>query len=216
MTMIEWFKNLDTWKKIVFSLAAVMVLAGIIVLIAIFIPKYTGPEENCVFLNEKANLHNEYYITVTDFSDRNTISILKNANDLEETELIGTDKHYISVTVLIEHINVANSKELHDLDIDDFKLKDHTGVQLKNINFFSKENGLALENKNFSTIKSQTDYKWVNTQIMPGEQKSITLYFEASKNISTNDTTIVLETDFFSGRSNGKSGTDIVLAKRAA
>ena len=51
---------------------------------------------------------------------------------------------------------------------------------------------------------------------MPGEQKSITLYFEASKNISTNDTTIVLETDFFSGRSNGKSGTDIVLAKRAA
>ena len=85
MTMIEWFKNLDTWKKIVFSLAAVMVLAGIIVLIVIFIPKYTGPEENCVFLNEKANLHNEYYITVTDFSDRNTISILKNANDLEET-----------------------------------------------------------------------------------------------------------------------------------
>ena len=209
--MIEWYKNLDTWKKIVLPTAII----AIIVVTIVFIPKYTGPEENCTFLSEKANLHNEYYITVTNFSDESKISVIKNKDDLEETELIGTDMHYISVTILIEHINVANSKELHELDIDDFKLKDHTGVQLKNVNLFSKEKGLALENKNFSTKKSETDYKWVNTQIMPGEKKTITLYFEMPKNISTNDTIIVLETDFFNGRSNGKAATDIVLAKRS-
>lgn len=210
--MFEWYKNLDTWKKIVFPI----VIIAIIVVLIIFIPKYTGPEENCIFLNKKANLHNEYYITVMDFSGNNKISVIKNKGDFEETELISTDKHYISVTILIEHVNVANSNELHKLDIDDFKLKDHTGVQLKNINFFSKENGVALENKNFSTTKSEIDYKWVDIQIMPGEQKTITLYFEVPKNISTNDTTIVLETDFFNGRLNGKAGTDIVLAKRSA
>ena len=120
--MIEWFKNLILWKKIVYPSIALI----IIVLIIILIPKYDGPEENCIFLNEKANLHNEYYITLLDFKDCETISILKNQNDLEETELISTDKHFISVTVLIEHINVADEKENHLLDIDDFKLKDHT------------------------------------------------------------------------------------------
>ena len=213
---MEWFKNLDTWKKVVVCIVGILLLAGIIALIVIFVPKYTGPEENCVILNEKANLHNEYYITVTDFSDCDNVYVVKNKGDLEETELIGTDKHYISVNVLIEHINVANSKEMHNLDIDDFKLKDHTGVQIKNFNFFSKENGVALENKNFSTTKSQTDYKWVDMQIMPGEQQNITLYFEVPKDISVKDTTIVLETDFFSGRLNGKAATDIVLAKRTA
>lgn len=62
---MEWFKDLDTWKKVVVCIVGILLLAGIIALIVIFVPKYTGPEENCVFLNEKANLHNEYYITVT-------------------------------------------------------------------------------------------------------------------------------------------------------
>lgn len=208
--MIEWLKELSLWKKIVFSL----ILIAIIVIVIIFIPKYNGPEKNCVFLNEKANLHEEYYVTVLDFEDCEKISILKNQDDLEETELIGTDKHFISITVLIEHINVANEKEAHILDVDDFKLKDHTGVQLKNLYLFSKENGLALENKNFSTINSQKDYKWVNTSIDAGTQRTITLYFEVPEEISTLDTTIVLEVDFFIGRSNGKAGTDLVLAKR--
>ena len=208
--MIEWFKNLALWKKIVYPITFV---AGI-VLVIIFIPKYTGPGENCVFLNEKANLHNEYYITVTDFTDLDNVSILAHKEDLEETELIGTDKHYISVTVLIQHINVSHPKENHVFDIDDFKIKDHTGVQIKNFNFFSKEKGVALENKDFTTTKAQSDYKWIDTEILPGEQKSITLFFEVSKNISTLDTVIVLESDFFKGYSNAKAGTDIVLAKR--
>ena len=48
---MEWFKNLDTWKKIVVCIVGILLLAGIIALIVIFVPKYTGPEENCVFLN---------------------------------------------------------------------------------------------------------------------------------------------------------------------
>ena len=212
--MIEWFKDLSLRGKIIFIVSAVVLIVALITVAIIFIPKYDGPEENCIFLNEKANLHKEYYITVVDFEDCEKISVLANKGDLEETELIGTDKHFISVTVVVEHINVANPQENHFLDVDDFKLKDHTGVQIKNINLFSKENGLALENKDFATVKAQTDYKWVDTAIGTGTQQTITLYFEVPEEISTLDTTIVLEADFFSGILNNDGGTDIVLAKR--
>lgn len=187
----------------------------IFTLILAFSSCYKGPEENCVFINEKANLHNEYYITVLDCTDQNSIFVLKNKGDLEETELIGTDKHFISVTILLQHINVSEEKEAHSLDTNDFKIKDHTGIQIGNLNLFSKENGLALENKDFSTTKAQLDYKWVDNGVEPGDQKTIILYFEVPKSISTTDTTIVLEADFFSGRTNKKAGTDIVLAQRS-
>lgn len=208
--MFKYFMELELWKKILF----IVLLIFIVALIIILIPKYTGPEKNCIFLNEKANLHEEYYVTLLDFSDCESIFILKNEGDFEQTELISTYKHFISVTLLIEHINVANEKESHLLDVDDFKLKDHTGVQLKNFNFFSKENGLALENKNFSTVESQKDYKWLNTRIETGTKQTITLYFEVPEEISSIDTTMVVEIDFFDGISNGHQGTDIVLAQR--
>lgn len=208
--MIDWIKNLALWKKIVYPIILVAIIASAI----IFIPKYNGPGENCTFLNEKANLHNEYYITVIDCSDCENISILKNKNDNQKTELIGTDKHFISVTIMMEHIDVSDEKESHVLDKDDFKLKDHTGVQLKNINLFSKENGVALENKNFSKKNAQIDYSWIDVRIEKGTSKTIVLYFEVPKNISTLDTVLVLEADLFSGRTNGNAGTDIVLAQR--
>ena len=209
--MKEWWDNLHVAWKIVIG---VLVVSAIFALVYFFVPKYRGPEKNCIYWNEKANLHNEYYITVTDFADLESISVVKNKGDIDETELIGTDKHFISVTVLIEHINVTEPKENHNFDINDFKLKDHTGVQIKNLNLFSKENGVALENKNFATTNAQTDYKWVETSIEKGTQKEIVLFFEVPENISTLDTIIVLEADFFGLRSNGRAGTDIVLAER--
>lgn len=208
---MEWFKNLQLWKKIVYPLALATL---VIILLVFFITKYNGPEENCVFINEKVNLHNEYYITVLDRTDQDSIEILKNKDDLEKTEIIGTDKHYIKIEILIEHINVANAKENHQLDINDFKLKDHTGVQIKNMYLFSKENGLALENKNFQTRTAIKDFVWFDSEINVDEEKTIVLYFEVDKTISSLDTVMVLETDFFNFRSNGKAGTDIVLAYR--
>ncbi len=42
------------------------------------------------------------------------------------------NKQYVGVKIKIAHHALANPKENHPFDLDDFKLKDHTGVQLKN------------------------------------------------------------------------------------
>ncbi len=209
--MISWYLNLALWKKILYPVLLVIV----IVLIIIFVPKYDKPQKNCIFLNEKANLHGEYYITVTDFKDCDNIEILKNKDDEVKTKLFGTDKHFISVTILLEHINVANPNETKPLKPNTFKLKDHTGVQIGNFNFGSKNDGLALSKKDFSTTDAIEDYSWVDTLILPGEKKTITIYFEVEKDISTNNTITVLESDLFSFlESENHLGTDIVLAQR--
>ncbi len=209
--MLKWYLEQKLWIQIVLPIVCI---GTFIVIIFLVIPRYNGPEENCVFINEKVNLHEEYYITVEDISLENDILYLKNQEDTEKSELIGTDKHYVGVKIKIEHQALANPKENHPFDLDDFKLKDHTGVQLKNINFFSKEDGLALETTDFTTRQPIKDYIWYGKSVESGEVTNIELYYEFSKKMSAHNTLMVLETDFFSGRSNGKSGTDIVLAYR--
>lgn len=208
--MLNWYLNQKLWVKIILPLGIICaVILGIV-----FIPKYTGPEPNCVFIGERANLHDEYYITVNDSFDLNTIYVLKNKDDTEKSELIGSSEHYVCVDLTIEHQELTSPKENHILDIDDFKLKDHTGVQIGKLNLFSKENGLALETTNFSTSKPIIDYSWLEKEIVSGSRLNICLYFAFSKSISVNDTIMVLESDFFDGRAGAKSATDIVLAYR--
>ena len=96
--------------------------------------------------------------------------------NIQNSELIGTDKHYVGVKIKIEHQALANPKENHPFDLDDFKLKNHTGVQLKNINFFSKEDGLALETTDFTTRQPIKDYTWYGKSVESGEVTNIELY----------------------------------------
>lgn len=175
---------------------------------------YKGAEENCVFINEKANLHNEYYVTVLGVEEHENIYIYKNSEDTEKSQLIGTSVHYIEAKVLIERQLLTGPKEDHTFDTDDFKIKDHTGVQIKNLNLFSNENGLALETTDFSTQKVIKDYSWFGQSVESGSFVEVSLFFSFSKSLSVFEDMMVLEFDFFSGRSNGKSGTDIVLAYR--
>ena len=208
--MLAWYLKQKLWVKIAIPVTLVLAVA----LFFIFVPKYIGPQENCTFISERINLHNEYYITVTDVDDFDSIFVIKTSGETNKSEIIGTDKHYIGVTVKIEHQKLDNAKEDHPFDLDDFKLKDHTGVRVKNINFFSKENGLALETKDFTTKQPVTDYSWLGNSISSGEEAEFTIYYEFSKSYSVYDTLMVLEADLFSGRSGGKAGSDIVLAYR--
>lgn len=208
--MFDWYLKQKIWVKIV--IPATLVLA--VALFFIFAHKYTGPQENCTFIGERINLHNEYYITITDVDDFDSIFVIKTSGETNKSEIIGTDKHYIGVTVKIEHQKLDKAKEDHPFDLDDFKLKDHTGVQVKNINFFSKENGLALETKDFKTKQPVIDYSWIGNSISTGEEAEFTIYYEFSKSYSVYDTLMVLEADLFPRRSGGKAGSDIVLAYR--
>ena len=73
--------------------------------------------------------------------------------------------------------------------------------------------GVALENKDFTTQKAIKDYSWYGKQPLPGETIEISLFFSVPKNVSSKDTVMVLETDFFIGMKTNRE-TDIVLGKR--
>ena len=175
---------------------------------------YDGPQENCVYIGERANLHSEYYAQVISINELDNVFVYKNEGDEEKSELIGTTKHFIEAKVLIEHQKVAKPKENHALDCDDFRLKDHTGIEIKNVNIFSAENGVALQTTDFTTTEAIADYSWFGTQIVSGESKEMVLYFEVPKGVSVFKDIAVLEIDFIAGRSGHKKGTDFLLTYR--
>lgn len=204
---MNFFEKYKAWIIIAF----VVVVGGVLAII--LIPKYDGPGENCVFIGEAANLHNEYVITVKNVEEKDEISILLNKEDIETHQLYTTDTHFIAVTILIKRANTNNPNENHTFDINDFKLKDHTGVKLKNIYFGSVKDGHALSQSPFDTITAIEDYHYINQSVLPGEEKEFVIYFEISDEISVFNSIMILETDLFTGGGD-KKGTDIVLAQR--
>ena len=189
-----------------------MVIFGVAVLLSSCL--YTGPQENCVFIGERTNLHKEYYITVLDVLDYDSIEVIRTKGEDNKSELIYNDKNFVGVKLSIEHQKLSNPSENHTLDLNDFCIKDHTGVQMGNVNVFSRENGLALETKDFGTRKPVEDYDWLGSSIEAGETREFIVFFEFSKKYSVENTLMVLETDFYTGISNSKRGTDIVLGYR--
>lgn len=203
--MINFLEN--NWKWLV--PVTVVVIVGIILAI-IFIPKYTGPSENCYFINEPMNLHSEYTITVEDINEYDQIDILLNENDTEKITQYSNSTHFLGVTLTINRVNTIDPKEDHIFDSNDFKLKDHTGFKFSNIYFLGKS-GLALSEKDFSTTNAIEDYSYIGQSVLPGEEKTFVIYFEISEDISAYNDITVLEVDFFAT----SIGSDIVLAERS-
>ena len=60
-----------------------------LICVAIFFSALCGctkpSNENCVFVNETANLHDEYLVTVVDAQTVETVNILKNKDDVEKS-----------------------------------------------------------------------------------------------------------------------------------
>lgn len=166
--------------------------------------------EECIFMDERANLHDEYIISVSEIGSSKNIFVYKNEDDNEPSEIIGTTKHYLYVVLKIEHQNVVDSKEVHELDANDFKIKDHTGVRIKNITFIESVNSSAKSEIDFSTRNAIKDYAWFGKQIPVGQSQEIKLYFEFENSIDIENTLMILEVDFFAT----KKGTDIVLIER--
>lgn len=185
-----------------------LVLVAICSLFFVSCAKTTA--EDCTFLNERVNLHEEYIISVSEIGSSENIFVLKNENDVEASEIIGTTSHYLYVVLNIEHQNVSESKEIHELDANDFKIKDHTGVQIKNITFIESINSSAKSEIDFSTRNAIKDYTWFGKQIPLGTSQEIKLYFEFDNSIDIEKTLMILEVDFFAT----KKGTDIVLVDR--
>lgn len=167
-------------------------------------------DKDCIFLSEEANLHDEYLITVLDFGELNEINVLKNSDDEVPSKIIGTTTHFLFINLKIEHQSITTPKENHKLDKNDFKIKDHTGVQIKNVTFIKSLNSCAKSEVDFSTRSAIVDYTWVDKAIESGNSSEICVYFEFDNEFDIKNTLMVLEVDFFAT----KKGTDIVLMDR--
>lgn len=167
-------------------------------------------DKECVFLNEEANLHDEYLVTVLDYGEIREINILKDKDDGVPSKIIGTTTHFLFVNLKIQHQTKTTPKENHKLDKNDFKIKDHTGVQIKNVTFLQSLDACAKSEVEFSTQSALVDYTWVDKQIESGTTIEVCVYFEFNRDFDIQNTLMVLEIDFFAT----KTGTDIVLMNR--
>jgi hypothetical protein len=200
-------------KKTQIYIMVSILLSAVVVLLVIFGPRITSPGENVVFIGDEMNLHQDYLIKVVSVDESDTAEILANLDDVEKISISHPDKHYIVVEVSIKRQNTINSKRDHELDINDFKLKDHTGVQIKNIYIQSIKDGTVLSNINFETRNALLDFTWVGKSLNPGEELSIYIYFEVDKNLSVFSDMMILESDFFVGRGDNL-GVDVLLASK--
>ena len=173
------------------------------------------------FISDNVIVHDNFKIKIISAKSVNEIEIYKNRDDIEKTKLTG---NYISISLQLNKLETSREKD-HKLDIDDFKLKDHTGlyIPLNTIMTFfnidaldmhvdTDENGFILSNADFPTKKSVKDYSWVG-QYVTEEIKEFTIYFQMKDGYKVEEDVMILEVDFYTGQSGIKRGEDIVLVE---
>ena len=178
--------------------------------------------ETNYFLNENVMIHDDNFcVKVTNAYTNNQIEILTKNNEAEVKT--GT---FICVELLISQ--TCNS-ELgpHTLDVNDFKLKDHTGVHVPlndimsmldldaiDIHFDSKDGGHVMSSAEFSTKSAIKDYNYIDKIIEKGNSYNFLIYFDLGNKLKVEEELMVLEIDFFIGSNDYKKGSDIILLPR--
>lgn len=136
------------------------------------------------FPSQEVNFLSDYKISLLGAEFTETMTYQPNSSSDEVINAhASNNKQYLKVTIKISRFVIHNSSGSHPLDNDDFKIKDHTGINLFP-NYFPSVNAL-------------TDYKWISKNIEAGEEPTVfDVYFELGLNISFSNNLIVLEVDF--------------------
>lgn len=171
------------------------------------------------FISDNVCVHENFNIKVLSARTVDTIEIL-NKGDSSKTTLNGK---YIELS--IELNKIENNDKSHKLDVNDFKLKDHTGlyIPLNTImSFFNidavdmhidtDENGFIRSDAKFSTKNAIEDYTWVGKEVTE-DKVNIVIYFEMKEGYNVEKDVMILEVDFYSGHTKTKKGEDIVLVR---
>ena len=214
----------ETIGKICSSLCIVAAIAAIIGLITGTTRIATKDDvvKTNYFLNETVNIHDENYsLIITNAKSSTEITYLD--KELKEIKL---DGNFILVSIEIYQNKLSTLKN-HNLDCNDFKLKDHTGVYVPlndimgavgwdalDVHIDEQNGGRVMSSTEFSTVNLYKDYNYINKEIMPGEIFKTTLIFKMDTAIDPLTELIVLEVDFYIGSSNYKKGSDIILLNR--
>lgn len=180
-------------------------------------PDYNASD--AYFINENVELHDgEYLLKVISTETVNNISVYDN----NKKAYIEKDGRYLAVTLTIDKIKET---ELKRLDVNDFKLKDHTGVYLpvQEIamlidvsvpqTYYKCSRDIIQSDVKFTTRSAIKDY-WVGKPIEDFDEERITIYFKAPEGYKTDDIIMILEVDFYVGSGEKQTGADIILFER--
>lgn len=224
----NFLEKYDNFKKpiqwgiyILIAIVAVSTLVGIIFGVRSCKSNNTiETVEAKYFMNEVVEIHDNFDIKVYYAKTVDSISYQKEKDSTEKTTLTG---NYIEVNLDITK-NIDSEEEDHKLDVNDFKLRNHSGVYLPlndimglfnidalDVHIDTDENGFVMSEADFSNKNAVKDFSWVGTVLKNGETMNITLFFKMSEGYHVEKTLMLLEVDFYTGRSGIKKGEDIVL-----
>ena len=172
---------------------------------------------NAFFINEEAPLHNDYNVTILNTS---IVEYATVQNEEMSTDTI--EGNILAITLCIKQVDEVKS---HKLDQNDFKLKDHNGINVPlseilgiidvdspDLHISQKES--FFSNTSFSTTTPIKDYSWIGKKLQDGQEECITIYFSLPKYVDLEKTLMVLEIDFYLGGGKTNTGTDIILYDR--
>lgn len=176
------------------------------------------------FLNEQIYLHgSNYVVTANDTKTVDSINILNKKGKDEVKE-----GHFIQVILSIFQEEDSNLKK-HKFDVNDFKIKSHTGVyfplndigsligwDMIDYHWDQAKNGFLISSAEFDTTNAVKDYSLIRNSISCGESKELTVFFPMDKRYNVEDQIMVLEIDFRPGGllDPVKRGEDIILLPR--
>lgn len=172
------------------------------------------------FMGDTVVVHQNYEIKVNYAKTVYSVSYFKKKGDSEKTILQG---EYIEVNLDVTK-SLDSELKNHKLDANDFKLRNHSGVYLPlntimaffdidmvDVHIDTDENGFVMSTADFSNKNAIKDYSWVGTELKNGETINITLFFNMKEGYKVEEDLMLLEVDFYTGRSGIKKGEDIVL-----
>ena len=176
------------------------------------------------FLNEPVALHNSNYLVIVNNAKTVEEIVVIDKKD-QEQKLNG---HFIKVELNVSQ-NEDSKFKTHKFDLDDFKIKDHTGVYIPlneiaslvgwdmiDYHYDQAKNGFLISSASFSTKKAIKDYSLISTSVSAGESKDLTIYFNMDKNYCVENQIMVMEVDFRTGGylNTKNRAEDIVLLPR--
>ena len=172
------------------------------------------------FMNELVLVHNNFYVKVNYAKTVESISYIKKKDSNEKETITG---NFIEVNLEITKISDSTEKD-HTLDTNDFKLRNHSGIYLPlndimalfnidaiDVHIDTDEKGFIMSDSNFDNKKAVKDFSWVGTTLSNGDTINIILFFEMNEGYKVEENLMLLEIDFYVGRSGIKKGEDIVL-----
>lgn len=150
--------------------------------------------------DEVYTLHNEYKVNILEIQENDAIEVKFNEIEEKTSMQAKNNYHFVSITLKIDRMEIINPSSTHQLDEDDFKLKNLLGLSTQ---------------KAFPTTKAIIDHSWYGHEIQQNESYTFILHFEIEEKLKLDNTKMYLELDFVTGfGSQGSNGLNIELNKR--